>query len=54
MEDLKLLVEKARAEIEAAENEQQLDQIRVQYLGKKGDITSLLKSLGKLSPEERG
>lgn len=53
MEDLKLLVEKARAEIEAAENEQQLDQIRVQYLGKKGDITSLLKSLGKLSPEER-
>jgi phenylalanyl-tRNA synthetase alpha chain len=30
-----------------------LDQVRVEYLGKKGKITSLLKSLGKLAPEER-
>jgi len=30
-----------------------LDQARVEYLGKKGNITALLKGLGKLSAEER-
>ena len=32
---------------------QSLDDIRVQYLGKKGCLTELLKGLGSLSPEER-
>jgi phenylalanyl-tRNA synthetase alpha chain len=32
---------------------QALDQIRVQYLGKKGYFTEQMKALGKLSPEER-
>lgn len=32
---------------------QSLDAIRVQYLGKKGCLTELLKGLGSLSPEER-
>jgi len=30
-----------------------LDDIRVRYLGKKGEVTSLLKGLGALTPEER-
>ena len=30
-----------------------LDDVRVKYLGKKGELTGLLKGLGKLSPEER-
>ena len=30
-----------------------LDQLRVSVLGKSGSITALLKSLGKMSPEER-
>ena len=30
-----------------------LEQLRVDYLGKKGQITALLKGLGKLSAEER-
>ncbi len=30
-----------------------LDQVRVQYLGKKGEISALLKSLGELPPDER-
>jgi len=30
-----------------------LDDSRVQYLGKKGELTDLLKGLGKLSKEER-
>lgn len=30
-----------------------LDGLRVKYLGKKGEITAILKQMGKLSPEER-
>ena len=30
-----------------------LEQLRVQYLGKKGELTKILKQMGKLSPEER-
>ncbi|MBL4859752.1 MAG: phenylalanine--tRNA ligase subunit alpha [Acinetobacter sp.] len=53
MEDLQKLVDQAQQAINAAEDDQALDQLRVQYLGKKGEITSLLKGLGKLSAEER-
>lgn len=31
----------------------QVDAIKVRYLGKKGELTALLKQMGKLSPEER-
>ena len=30
-----------------------LEQVRVQYLGKKGELTQLMQTLGKLSAEER-
>ena len=30
-----------------------LDAVRVRYLGKKGELTAVLKQMGKLSPEER-
>ena len=30
-----------------------LEQIRIQYLGKKGELTSVLRGMGALSPEER-
>ena len=30
-----------------------LDELRVKYLGKKGELTAVLKQMGKLSPEER-
>ena len=30
-----------------------LDELRVKYLGKKGELTSILKQMGSLSPEER-
>ncbi len=36
-----------------AENPIQLEQIRVEYMGKKGRLTELLKGLGKLEPTER-
>ena len=36
-----------------AQDSAQLDALRVQYLGKKGELTAVLKMMGKLSPEER-
>ncbi|GHD26732.1 phenylalanine--tRNA ligase subunit alpha [Parahalioglobus pacificus] len=53
MENLAPLAEEAKAKIAAAEDGQTLEQLRVDYLGKKGQITGLLKGLGKLSAEER-
>ncbi|WP_106478263.1 phenylalanine--tRNA ligase subunit alpha [Phytohalomonas tamaricis] len=53
MEHLSSLVSEARAVIEAANDMQSLDDVRVRYLGKKGEITALLKGLGKLPAEER-
>jgi phenylalanyl-tRNA synthetase alpha chain len=40
-------------EIKNANDSKTLEEIRIKYLGKKGELTSLLKSLGTLSPEER-
>lgn len=53
MENLEQLVEKAIAAVESADSPASLDQVRVDYLGKKGEITALLKGLGKLDPAER-
>jgi phenylalanyl-tRNA synthetase alpha chain len=46
-------VNQARTEIAACDDVQELDGIRVRYLGKKGQVTALLKSLGSLEPEKR-
>lgn len=40
-------------EIESVKDPSTLNDIRVKYLGKKGVITSILKTLGSLQPEER-
>ena len=39
--------------LEGAEAAEQLEEIRIKYLGKKGELTAILKQMGKLSPEER-
>ncbi len=52
-ETLKNLTATAREEIAAAADEQQIEALRVKYLGKKGELTALLKGMGALSPEER-
>ncbi|MFI3312916.1 MAG: phenylalanine--tRNA ligase subunit alpha [Eubacteriales bacterium] len=39
--------------MDAAENAAELDGLRVKYLGKKGELTAVLKQMGKLSAEER-
>lgn len=53
MEHLPTLVSEARQAIDTAEDIAALDHVRVHYLGKKGEITALLKGLGRLSAEER-
>ena len=53
MENLDSLKTSALAAIAQAQNEHELEQLRVQYLGKKGSLTEQLKTLGKLPPEER-
>lgn len=45
--------EKAASELGAVKSIRQLDELRVKYLGKKGEITSILKQMGKLPPSER-
>lgn len=53
MENLDQLVQDGLAAVEQADNLQTLDQVRVDYLGKKGVLTQQLKSLGQLSADER-
>ena len=53
MENLDSLVDAALAEVAGAEDARALDEVRVRYLGKKGEISALLKTLGGLSAEER-
>lgn len=52
-EQLKAIEVKAKEELEKAADLKSLDEIRVRFLGKKGEITGILKQMGKLSPEER-
>ena len=40
-------------ELENVKNMQQLEEIRIKYLGKKGELTSVLRGMGALSQEER-
>lgn len=51
--DIKTLLERALAEADSAGDARALDQVRVKYLGKKGELTAQLKQLGQLPPEQR-
>ncbi|QIZ76760.1 phenylalanine--tRNA ligase subunit alpha [Ferrimonas lipolytica] len=53
MQQLADIVAQALEAIEATNDLKALDELRVNYLGKKGEITALMKSLGQLSAEER-
>ncbi len=53
MNELSDISDKAISEITSVEDLKVLDQIRVNYLGKKGLLTEQMKTLGKLSPEDR-
>jgi phenylalanyl-tRNA synthetase alpha chain len=53
LNDIKQLLEEATSALAVCDDAAALDDLRVQYLGKKGLFTERLKSLGKLSAEER-
>lgn len=53
MKKLDDLLKQAEANIKKADDLKTLDAYRVQYLGKKGELTESLKNLGSLPPEER-
>jgi phenylalanyl-tRNA synthetase alpha chain len=53
MQDVDELISRARQEIESSPEPSALEEIRVKYLGKKGELTGLLKQLGALSADER-
>ena len=51
--DIETVLQQGIEAANAAEDLRSLDDVRVNYLGKKGGLTGLLKSLGKLDPAER-
>jgi phenylalanyl-tRNA synthetase alpha chain len=51
--DLEDILSTALSAVASAGDSSALDDVRVKYLGKKGELTGLLKGLGKLSPEAR-
>lgn len=53
MSELTEIVEQALQAIEGTDDLKALDDLRVDYLGKKGKITDMMKMMGKLSPEEK-
>ena len=52
-EKLKELQELALKKIEDAKSSSDLEEIRVKFLGKKGELTTILRGMGQVSPEER-
>jgi len=47
------LIKEAKEALKGVESVKDLDDVRVRYLGKKGEVTSLLKGLGVLPPDKR-
>ncbi|MBQ4486075.1 MAG: phenylalanine--tRNA ligase subunit alpha [Oscillospiraceae bacterium] len=52
-EKLSSILEAARAELENAADLKAMEDLRIRFLGKKGELTAILKQMGSLSPEER-
>jgi phenylalanyl-tRNA synthetase alpha chain len=52
-EQLQSIISQAEAAVAEVSELSALDELRVQYLGKKGELTAMMKTLGQLSPEER-
>lgn len=52
-EQLLKIQEEAKKALEAAKSASVLEEARVRFLGKKGELTAVLRGMGKLSQEER-
>ena len=53
LEQLSKMKEEALSAVAAARNSHDLEKVRVEYLGRKGSLTSLLRELGALPMEIR-
>ena len=51
--DVENTLDRALSEISKSNDLRSLDEVRVSFLGKKGELTTLLKSLGQMDPTER-
>ena len=47
------MLARARESVDSAQTEVSLQEVRVRFLGKKGELTSIMKDMGRLSAEER-
>lgn len=52
-EQLNSIKVQAEVELSSAGSTQELENIRVKYIGKKGELTAVLRGMGALTPEER-
>jgi len=52
-QQLESIRQQALTSLENAQTPAELEELRVKWLGKKGELTAVLKMMGKLSPEER-
>jgi phenylalanyl-tRNA synthetase alpha chain len=52
-DDLQALLEQIQQGAAAASTEQELEQLRVRFFGKKGELTAVLKQMGKVPADER-
>src|SRR5690625_3455364 len=53
MRDIESIQRQAEAAMAAADKLRVLDEVRVRFLGKRGEVTALLKEIGSLPPEQR-
>lgn len=52
-EQIAKIKENSIKEIEECKNQKDLNELKVKYVGKKGELTTVLRGMGALSPEER-
>jgi phenylalanyl-tRNA synthetase alpha chain len=53
MDNIQNLINTAKEQIAEAKDLLSLEQLRIQYLGKKSELTSILKELGNLAPDQK-
>ena len=52
-DQLEKIRREALSAMESAANSAELEELRIRFLGKKGELTAVLKQMGKLAAEER-
>jgi phenylalanyl-tRNA synthetase alpha chain len=50
---LSTILNEAKAQLEKVSDRSETDEVRVRFLGKKGKLTEILRSMGSLTPDER-